>query len=276
MKKIDKPTITQEDVCDSLSDLKYRERVIEKAQNYEEYFHELQLLLADEASMIGFDNEYKQHMVKMYSERFSNKNYDAYKIYSEIRNAQPNCPYCNFLSRSVRQLDHYFPKTIFPSLAITPSNLVPICTDCNKLKRDYYSVEKQEMLIHPYFDDFKNESFGYIKCKIIESKKIGFIFFINKLESWNDCIHSRIKLQFEKLNLNNLYRTDFEANFCSFFYEMKEVYSECGINNVKKIIERRMRSYKQSDNTPWLYAGYEVILSSEWFLNEYLPKNCFD
>ena len=48
MKKIDKPQIKQEDICDSLPDLKYRERVIEKSKNYEKYLDDINLLFDDE------------------------------------------------------------------------------------------------------------------------------------------------------------------------------------------------------------------------------------
>lgn len=270
MKKIDQPNISINDVCDSLLELKYKDRVIEKSQRYKEFLDKLEFLLNDEKLMDNLDKGFKDHMIKMYSQRFSHSSYPSYTFYKKIRNSQPICPYCNFPSHSIRQLDHYLPKSVFPSLAITPANLVPICSDCNVAKKNYYSVEKHEMLIHPYFDEFISESFDFIKCKVIENENIGFIFYIKQLESWDNCTYNRVKLHFEKLNLNDLYRTNFEADFVVFCYELKDVYSEIGEEGVIKHINRHMNSYKKSNRCPWLYAGYEAIISSEWFIKVYL------
>jgi hypothetical protein len=42
------------------------------------------------------------------------------------------CPAClGQLHMGKAQLDHYFPKSLFPSLVIQPYNIVPICMECN-------------------------------------------------------------------------------------------------------------------------------------------------
>lgn len=52
------------------------------------------------------------------------------------------CPYCNILytynrKKSVTsQLDHFFPKSEYPMLALCFYNLVPSCSACNQIKRD--------------------------------------------------------------------------------------------------------------------------------------------
>lgn len=52
------------------------------------------------------------------------------------------CPYCNILytynrKKSVTaQLDHFFPKSEYPILALCFYNLVPSCSACNQIKRD--------------------------------------------------------------------------------------------------------------------------------------------
>lgn len=39
-------------------------------------------------------------------------------------------------SRSHTGIEHFFPKSVYPHLAMHPMNLVPICTYCNNIKRD--------------------------------------------------------------------------------------------------------------------------------------------
>ena len=44
----------------------------------------------------------------------------------------------------VDTLDHYLPKSKYPSLSINPLNLIPICNKCNKTKvRIHLAVEKK-------------------------------------------------------------------------------------------------------------------------------------
>lgn len=63
------------------------------------------------------------------------------------------CPFCS--QRKVKSLDHYLPKARYPSFSITPMNLVPCCTDCNKDKDTEDANLEEEQLIHPYYDDIR-------------------------------------------------------------------------------------------------------------------------
>ena len=128
------------------------------------------------------------------------------------------------------------------------------------------------MLLHPYFDELAKHSFDFIKCEIIENEKIGFKFYIQKLYEWSEDDYHRVCLHFEKLKLNDLYRTDFDGHFTAFCYEIKDVYNNSGIDEVKINIERRMNSYIRSSISPWLYAGYNALYESKWFFEYYLKK----
>lgn len=232
-------------------------------------------MLDDEQSMKCADKEYAKYMKELYTNHFAHKGDCAYEFYNIIRSAQHTCAYCSDFSRSVSQLDHYLPKSIFPSLAVSPVNLIPICSDCNYNKKEYYSVKRDEMIIHPYFDDFANQSFDFIKCTVIEKFPIGFSFSIKKLQDWSDCTYNRVAKHFQMLKLEDLYRTNFEAIFEPYAYELESVYQDGNIDDLKKAIERRMDSYVQRNTFPWLYAGFNSILNSEWFFENFphnLPK----
>lgn len=266
--------ITQTEVCDAFKELKYRQRILEKSEHYKDYLDDLQPLLNDEQSMICADEEYAKYMKKLYTSQFAHKGHNAYKFYSIIRSAQHTCAYCNLIARSVSELDHYLPKSIFPSLAISPVNLVPICSDCNFKKREYYSVKRDEMLIHPYFDEFVNQSFDFIKCTVIEKIPIGFSFSVEKLQNWSECTYNRAVKHFQMFNLEEIYRAEFDQTFTSYVYELYTIYNKFSIEDVKKAIKLRMTSYKNG-NQPWLYAGFDAILNSEWFFENFpniLPK----
>lgn len=63
------------------------------------------------------------------------------------------CPYCNISYTYNRgktitaQLDHFFPKSEYPILALCFYNLIPSCPACNKIKRD-----DMEEMASPYKD----------------------------------------------------------------------------------------------------------------------------
>lgn len=274
MKKIDKPVITQEEILDILDCNNYRNRIIEKANNYKYYLDNLPVLYNDELLMINSDSDYKSTMIKLYSQRFSNKSYDkAYNYYNILRNSQKHCPYCNFPTRAVKQLDHYLPKSNFPSQAINPQNLVPICIDCNELKKSSYSLKKSKMFIHPYYDDFINNPFEFVKCRIIENDNIGFSFYIKSLDEWDEDKYNCVCFHFKELKLDDLYRTDFESDFSTYITELVINYNESpNINQIKSNIKRKCKALKINGEKPWQYAGYDSILSSSWFWDYYFIK----
>ncbi len=73
------------------------------------------------------------------------------------------CPYCNRLyitalkRKKVRpQLDHFFPKSYYPYLALCLYNLVPCCGVCNQAKSDLDPI-KGPPLLYPYEEEFGEE-----------------------------------------------------------------------------------------------------------------------
>jgi hypothetical protein len=275
MRKINKPEISQEDVCNSFNNLEYRDRVLEKSEKYDEIIVDVEALYKDELSFIKLNKSYLDYMKKMYSNRFSNKQYSKqYKFYNQIRSLEKCCPYCNFYTRQVRQLDHYLPKSKFPSLAIVAKNLVPICKDCNEIKDDYYSFEESEQLIHPYYDVLIEDIFDFLQCSVIEDINIGFKFNIIKLSKWDDddVFYKKLNFHFEKLKIDELYLSDFEAEFDVVLGELKMLYEDIDDEQiVRENLQRKVDVYFNNKVMPWRYAGFKSLLSSEWFFATYIP-----
>ena len=276
MRKIKIPDISQEDVCDKFKNLKYRDIVLENDKDYEKELNNVGELYDRELEKIEKDKEYLEYMKKMYSERFSNKQYtNIYQYYRKIRSSQKICPYCNYFIREVRQLDHFLPKSIFPSLAITVKNLVPICKDCNELKGDYFSKGNLKQLIHPYYGIDIEEISEFLKCKIIEQDNIGFKFYINKLDEWDSITFENVKFHFEKLKLDELYLADFQSDFNIVLDDLKGWYKEFKDEKiVLKLLKVKVDTYKGKIDMPWRYVGFNSLINNEWFLNIYL-KNIF-
>ena len=81
------------------------------------------------------------------------------------------CPYCNRnyintveteTGKTRPELDHFYPKSRFPILALSIYNLIPSCHTCNanlKGSIDFYSIRH----MHPYEDDLIKEFEFFIK-----------------------------------------------------------------------------------------------------------------
>lgn len=89
------------------------------------------------------------------------ENYDRYKFV--YKHGLKTCPYCNrsyiFILKNGKvrpEIDHFFPKSIYPYLAMSFYNLIPSCQTCNHTKKAKDSYK--DNLKSPYeisSNDFK-------------------------------------------------------------------------------------------------------------------------
>jgi hypothetical protein len=125
------------------------------------------------------------------------KQYDAYIFVKKL--GIKTCPYCNrnYISiinkdengnkQTRPEIDHFYPKSIYPFLACSFYNLIPSCKTCNHLKSDDDSyVDK---LINPYNIKESDFKFSYLlnNIKILENnifnnENIIKIIFDKKLD----------------------------------------------------------------------------------------------
>jgi hypothetical protein len=135
---------------------------------------------------IFVDSGYDTYLSKI--ENSKEKEYDAYKLVENL--GIKTCPYCNrsYISfvktkkkKTRPQLDHFYPKAIYPFLACSFYNLIPSCSACNHMKSDddSYKDEKDGNLVHPYNVKDSDFTFSYTFnnldiLKSIDEKNIRF------------------------------------------------------------------------------------------------------
>ncbi len=70
-----------------------------------------------------------------------------------ILETRGKCIYCESKVRhtSPGDMEHIAPKSMFPQYCFRWSNLTFACSECNRRKRDYFSL--QNPLLNPYLDD---------------------------------------------------------------------------------------------------------------------------
>jgi len=118
----------------------------------------------------GYDNYFsKTHDDKTINKVKSSveKKYHAYKFIEQLNIA--TCPYCNrnYISsiskkkdgdkKTRPEIDHFYPKAIYPFLACSFYNLIPSCKTCNHMKSDDDSY--RDNLINPY--EMEEDSFKF-------------------------------------------------------------------------------------------------------------------
>jgi len=176
--------------------------------NFETMKNYLTILDNNNSKLIHRGNEEKSEDFIKYQKKFEslykNQLSDSQlfkKSFFEIFENMNVCPYCNrnFInpiykeervgqdnSKQAPDIEHFYPKSIYPFLALSISNLLPSCAFCNKVKSD---VDTFDNCISPY--EVKKEDFKFKFDPIDVTRKTI------KLESSSN--NSKI------LHLNNLY-----------------------------------------------------------------------
>lgn len=158
------------------------------------------------------------------------------------------CPYCwkvplitfdeyngNEDSKQKRtfQLDHFFPKSNFPSLWCNLYNIVPSCYSCNFLKID---KNPEDWIFHPYFwtivtknwnkyFDGQDLDINFIDGENLSSKRnqkhIEF-FKLKSIYSYSQDTHNDIKFirdKVEKMKSDNRREIDINDDVIDYFFK---------------------------------------------------------
>lgn len=205
----------------------------------------------------------KDEMVNLYKGNFARKGTDARVIYDELRSVPKHgiCPLCG--KRIVSQLDHYLPETLYPHFSVTPANLVPACSDCNKIKLAHNPTRVEELTLHPYFDNIDNEI--WLNARVIEGLGFHIQYFANPPATLSREIVSRIKFHFEKFELGNLYSANAAAEISEQQHFLQCVHRTGGKEELRKYFREQIQSRSLIDKNSWQVAMYQALLTSEWF-----------
>lgn len=113
--------------------------------------YNISFLYTDQTVQKGFS---KSELLRLYNKRLSKKKTTARYYYNLLLKYSPanKCQLC-YIGES-ESLDHFLPKDLFPSLAISPNNLIPVCGVCNQKKSDYVALLAENQLLHPRYGDF--------------------------------------------------------------------------------------------------------------------------
>lgn len=284
-----KPTFSQEEVFSDCIEniIKEKEKLIEKKtllndsyRKYEELanINELHNFLDP---LVNLDESIQENFKKLYKNKFSKDGHKARKYYNNIKNYKTKqdktpiihfndehniCPMCH--TSEVDTLDHYLPKSKYPSLSINPLNLIPICNKCNKNKGAYSSSCREKNLIHLYFDEFSNIS--WLKCEIISKYNIKEkcinmeIDFSVKQDETNidrkELLY-RINNTFKKYKIDKAYEIEAQHNFQNLIQSYTSIFSSNGEKALREAVDDRFKHYDSKKG--WELAFYHALITQE-------------
>lgn len=211
----------------------------------------------------GADAVTGDELVSLYTRHLANKRSAARRYYDALMLGPPNgiCPYC--AQRLVSVLDHYLPKSSFPDLAVTPTNLVPVCQDCNKAKLDAVACTAEELFVHPYFDDVNEHE--WLSAKVQQTVPLVVLFSVQRPHSWPAVLCDRVEWQFKRLGLARLYAAHAAEELQNIRTHVDRILQSAGAIGVRAHLAEQAMSYASHRRNGWQAAMYRALAASQRF-----------
>ncbi len=224
-----------------------------------------QLFQIDGSDAVTSDLDADQ-MGVIYKSHFARKGSPSRHLYERIKMAPEFgiCPLCG--QRIVATVDHYLPQTRFPKLNLTPVNLVPACSDCNKKKLAGVAARAEDQTLHPYFDDLGNER--WLVVEVQPSSPPTVAFTIRPPTAWNEVLTARAQHHFHVMGLGELYIAQAAVEMADISYALEDVGASVGSDGVRQHLDQQFRTRHARDANSWKTALYEGLRDSDWFCTQ--------
>lgn len=196
-----------------------------------------------------------------YVEHLRAKSSGARSYYVALRQENQPCGMCRV--RSSRVVDHHLPRSIYPAYAIQPSNLVPICSDCNERKSDVVPNQDKGQLLHPYFDHLDSDD--WLEARVTEGPGRPVVFGVSDEHLPSPAIGHRLRLHREFFDVTARFSRDagdFLAQHLQLLTTRLERY---GPSRVSDYLFELSDSVRARGARPWIAAALAAWASDQIF-----------
>lgn len=209
----------------------------------------------------------KTEMSDLYDKRVQPSTSPGRPHYDKLISAAPHnrCPYCG--ERRVKSIDHYLPKKTFSSLAVTPTNLVPACSDCNHAKGAYQPSDTDPPILHPYFDNV--ESFRWLYAQVEPSRPPAIRFEVSPLNVPDQRTYDRLQKHFKLFKLADLFRSHAGQAVDELAHRLPPVFANGQSSSVRQYLLEEAVHRSVGRRNSWQRALFEGLAASDWYCNEY-------
>lgn len=267
MRKVKKPDFNVKSiVCDcaeTISDVDMKNRIMTVSDFIQtrsieyDYLAEKQLLDSIQEHNMVADIVTKEEMIKLYTNKFAKHHDVRYKYYDKIMvSSNGICPSCGL--GQVGNLDHYLPKSLFPTYAVTPYNLVPICRDCNSKKNNQIFENNTEALLHPYYDE---DNVIWLKAELsIQNDGIVARYFVDiNLEIEDELFVKRCENHFDIYDLGKRYAIEAAREISENQERWKKYINKWGKEEFLLDINETIASLEKVCVNSWKVALYRAL-----------------
>ncbi|MCF8254045.1 MAG: hypothetical protein K9H61_05745 [Bacteroidia bacterium] len=179
------------------------------------------------------------------------------------------CPYCLINTRS--SFDHYVPEGAFPEFSILSRNLVPCCTTCNSIKKEFWRNATQRTIIHFYNDIIPNEQFLFGALTFKEDNTPMITFHINQ-NGINIDIYNIIQSHFNRFNLIIKYNENIDRLISDIIDDVEsnrlEFNERLTVTSISNIIRNKSNRWKiQYGINYWKSVAMDELANSNHFID---------
>lgn len=176
------------------------------------------------------------------------------------------CPYCNrqYISwfhyennykKTTADLDHFYPKSSFPLLALSLYNFVPSCQICNQR----FKGRKVKKILYPFSNEFGDDAKFKVKIKDIDgyygdTDRFNLDIDINPKSN----IKEEIENSVEMFQLKSLYESH-KSYVGEILLKENVIYTNSYLNMVKDTFDKLHLSREQMDIFLYGFNEYEEI-----------------
>lgn len=172
------------------------------------------------------------------------------------------CPLCG--QRNVSTLDHYLPKEAYADLAILPLNLIPACSDCNRVKHRFFPANAAEQLLHPYFDRLPQG--GWLHAAIVyEANTPILVFTADPPAAWSAGLRARVEAHFDRLDLATLYSIHGTREVPMIRARLQKLLEGGGPDLVRDHLQEEASTRHAEDANSWQAAAYAALAGDQRF-----------
>jgi hypothetical protein len=127
------------------------------------------------------------------------------------------------------QFDHWYPKSIYPLLALSFYNLIPSCANCNSIAKGEMQLNTTDH-VHPYIDSNQTSEF---KFNYFYNKRLDeFRIFLEAKDPGN----MRVTKTLKALNIDEMYNTHMDE--LKDMIKIRQAYSEKYIAQMRNFFPR--------------------------------------
>lgn len=172
------------------------------------------------------------------------------------------CPYCGI--GDVATLDHYLSKSRYPVYSVMSANLIPCCSDCNKVKGGGV-VSEESQTLHPYFETPIINQTSWLVASVSEKHPRTAKFRVDIPAYWPEDLARRTTNYFEELELARRYSVQAAVELGStseYLMDLTEIDSR------RSHLRRMARVEDGIHRNSWKAALYRELAHLDWYALE--------